>query len=51
MMDDFTPTPERQKQILALPSKQGCLSVNEIVEQLRELAFLLICEISCNYHI
>jgi len=30
---DFTPTPERQKQILALLSKQGRLSVAEIVEQ------------------
>lgn len=32
-MTDFTPTPERQKQILALLSKQGRLSVAEIVEQ------------------
>jgi len=30
---DFTPTPERQKQILFLLSKQGRLSVAEIVEQ------------------
>jgi len=30
---DFTPTPERQKQILSLLSKQGRLSVAEIVEQ------------------
>ncbi|NWG33752.1 MAG: DeoR/GlpR transcriptional regulator [Chloroflexi bacterium] len=32
-MTDFTPTPERQKQILSLLSKQGRLSVSEIVEQ------------------
>ena len=32
-MTDFIPTPERQKQILALLSKQGRLSVNEIVKQ------------------
>ena len=32
-MSDFTPTPERQKQILALLMRQGRLSVNEIVEQ------------------
>lgn len=32
-MTDFTPTPERQKQILFLLSKQGRLSVSEIVEQ------------------
>ena len=32
-MTDFTPTPERQKQILSLLSKQGRLSVAEIVEQ------------------
>lgn len=32
-MTDFTPTPERQKQILFLLSKQGRLSVAEIVEQ------------------
>lgn len=32
-MSDFTPTPERQKQILSLLSKQGRLSINEIVEQ------------------
>lgn len=32
-MSDFTPTPERQKQILSLLSKQGRLSVAEIVEQ------------------
>lgn len=32
-MSDFTPTPERQKQILSLLSNQGRLSVNEIVEQ------------------
>ncbi len=32
-MSDFTPTPERQKQILALLTRQGRLSVNEIVEQ------------------
>jgi DeoR/GlpR family transcriptional regulator of sugar metabolism len=32
-MIDFTPTPERQKQILSLLSKQGRLSVAEICEQ------------------
>lgn len=32
-MTDFTPTLERQKQILSLLSKQGRLSVSEIVEQ------------------
>ena len=32
-MTDFTPTPERQKRILALLEKQGRLSVTEIVEQ------------------
>jgi DeoR/GlpR family transcriptional regulator of sugar metabolism len=32
-MSDFTPTPERQKQILSLLSKQGRLSVAEIVTQ------------------
>ena len=32
-MTDFTPTPERQKQILSLLSRQGRLSVAEIVEQ------------------
>src|SRR5512147_2053216 len=32
-MSDFTPTPERQKQILALLMRQGRLSVTEIVEQ------------------
>ena len=32
-MSDFVPTPERQKQILALLTRQGRLSVNEIVEQ------------------
>ncbi len=32
-MSEFTPTPERQKQILSLLSKQGRLSVSEIVEQ------------------
>ncbi len=32
-MTDFTPTPERQKQILSMLSKQGRLSVSEIVEQ------------------
>lgn len=32
-MSEFTPTPERQKQILALLTRQGRLSVNEIVEQ------------------
>jgi len=32
-MSDFTPTPERQKQILSLLTKQGRLSVNEIVKQ------------------
>lgn len=32
-MTDFTPTPERQKQILSLLSKQRRLSVSEIVEQ------------------
>jgi DeoR/GlpR family transcriptional regulator of sugar metabolism len=32
-MTDFTPTPERQKQILTLVARQGRLSVAEIVEQ------------------
>jgi DeoR/GlpR family transcriptional regulator of sugar metabolism len=32
-MTDFSPTPERQKQILSLLTKQGRLSVAEIVEQ------------------
>lgn len=32
-MSEFTPIPERQKQILSLLSKQGQLSVSEIVEQ------------------
>lgn len=32
-MTDFIPTPERQKQILSLLTKQGRLSVAEIVEQ------------------
>lgn len=32
-MTDFTPTPERQKQILSLLERQGRLSVAEIVEQ------------------
>ena len=32
-MSEFIPTPERQKQILSLLSKQGRLSVSEIVEQ------------------
>jgi DeoR/GlpR family transcriptional regulator of sugar metabolism len=32
-MSGFTPTPERQKQILSLLSQQGRLSVAEIVEQ------------------
>jgi DeoR/GlpR family transcriptional regulator of sugar metabolism len=32
-MSDFTPTPERQKQILSLLTKQGRLSVTEIVTQ------------------
>jgi DeoR/GlpR family transcriptional regulator of sugar metabolism len=32
-MSDFTPTPERQKQILSLLSQQGRLSVAEIVAQ------------------
>ncbi len=32
-MSEFTPTPERQKQILSLLSRQGRLSVTEIVEQ------------------
>lgn len=32
-MSEFTPTPERQKQILSLLARQGRLSVNEIVEQ------------------
>jgi DeoR family transcriptional regulator, aga operon transcriptional repressor len=32
-MSDFIPTPERQKQILALLTRQRRLSVNEIVEQ------------------
>jgi DeoR/GlpR family transcriptional regulator of sugar metabolism len=32
-MTNFTPTPERQKQILSLLSKQGRLGVSEIVEQ------------------
>ncbi len=33
IVTDFTPTPERQKQILSLLSRQGRLSVAEIVEQ------------------
>jgi len=32
-MTEFTPTPERQRQILSLLTKQGRLSVAEIVEQ------------------
>lgn len=32
-MSEFTPTPERQKQIVALLTKRGRLSVAEIVEQ------------------
>ncbi len=32
-MSDFTPSPERQKRILSLLTKQGRLSVTEIVEQ------------------
>jgi DeoR/GlpR family transcriptional regulator of sugar metabolism len=32
-MSDFTPTPERQKQILFLLTRQGRLSVTEIVKQ------------------
>src|SRR6186713_921191 len=32
-MTDFTPTPERQKQILSLLGRQGRLSVAAIVEQ------------------
>ncbi|HLA08269.1 MAG TPA: DeoR family transcriptional regulator, partial [Anaerolineales bacterium] len=32
-MSDFVPTPERQKQILFLLTRQGRLSVTEIVEQ------------------
>ena len=32
-MSEFTPTPERQKQILSLLTRQGRLSVNEIVAQ------------------
>lgn len=32
-MSDFTPTPERQKKILSLLSRQGRLSVTEIVAQ------------------
>jgi DeoR family transcriptional regulator of aga operon len=32
-MSDFTPTPERQRQILSLLSRQGRLRVAEIVEQ------------------
>ena len=32
-MSEFTPTPERQRQILSLLSRQGRLSVAEIVEQ------------------
>src|SRR5512137_535565 len=32
-MSEFNPTPQRQKQILSLLSRQGRLSVNEIVEQ------------------
>src|SRR5512138_1266217 len=32
-MSDFIPTPERQKQILSLLTRQGRLSVAEIVEQ------------------
>ncbi len=32
-MSDFTPTPERQKQILSLLTRQGRLRVNDIVQQ------------------
>ena len=32
-MSEFIPTPERQKQILSLLTRQGRLSVTEIVEQ------------------
>lgn len=32
-MSEFTPTPERQKQILSLLTKQGRLSITEIMEQ------------------
>jgi DeoR/GlpR family transcriptional regulator of sugar metabolism len=32
-MSEFTPTPERQKQILSLLTRQGRLSIGEIVEQ------------------
>jgi DeoR family transcriptional regulator of aga operon len=32
-MSEFTPTPERQKQILSLLTRQGRLSINEIVAQ------------------
>ena len=32
-MSDFTPTPDRQKQILSLLDRQGRLSVNEIISQ------------------
>ncbi|MCC6568417.1 MAG: DeoR/GlpR transcriptional regulator, partial [Anaerolineales bacterium] len=32
-MSEFTPTPERQKQILSLLARQGRLSVTEIVNQ------------------
>jgi DeoR/GlpR family transcriptional regulator of sugar metabolism len=32
-MSDFVPTPERQKQILSLLTRQGRLSITEIVEQ------------------
>ncbi len=32
-MSEFTPTPERQKQILSLLTRQGRLSVTEIVDQ------------------
>jgi len=32
-MSDFIPTPERQKQILSLLTRQGRLSVSEIVTQ------------------
>jgi len=32
-MSDFTPTPERQKQILSLLARQGRLSVSEIISQ------------------
>jgi len=33
IMSDFTPTPDRQKQILSLLDRQGRLSVNEIISQ------------------